>query len=154
MTALSGSETVEQAYGLAKLLRAGARRARAPCCPRRCPTGSTRFRAPLSAIRDAKVVVVLCDEPVVERAPIVDLWLKAARRNGRDASPDRARPTETVEGAVLITDDAEHAAWFARDLDAAAAFYLPLHAERPRRRRRLERGRATASPADARAARC
>ena len=34
-------------------------------------------------------------------------------------------PEEKVEGAVLITDDAEHAAWFARDLDAAAAFYLP-----------------------------
>ena len=26
---------------------------------------------------------------------------------------------------MLITDDAEHAAWFARDLGAAAAFYLP-----------------------------
>ena len=34
-------------------------------------------------------------------------------------------PEEEVEGAVLVTDDAEHAAWFARDLDAAAAFYLP-----------------------------
>ena len=42
------------------------------------------FRLPLSAIRDAEVVVVLGDEPVVERAPIVDLWIRAARRNGAE----------------------------------------------------------------------
>src|SRR5581483_9953377 len=40
------------------------------------------YRLPLSAIRDADVVVVLGDVPVVERAPVVDLWIKAARRNG------------------------------------------------------------------------
>jgi NADH-quinone oxidoreductase subunit G len=42
------------------------------------------FRAPLSAIRDADVCLVLGDEPVVERAPLVDLWLRAARRNGAE----------------------------------------------------------------------
>ena len=40
------------------------------------------YRLPLSAIRDADVVVVLGDVPVVERAPVVDLWVKAARRRG------------------------------------------------------------------------
>jgi predicted molibdopterin-dependent oxidoreductase YjgC len=42
------------------------------------------FRAPLSAIRDAELIVVLGDDPVVERAPIVDLWIKAARRAGAE----------------------------------------------------------------------
>src|SRR5262249_14679346 len=48
---------------------------------------------------------------------------KAARRNGARILTDL--PGEPVEGAVLISDDAERCAWFARDLDAAAAFYLP-----------------------------
>jgi predicted molibdopterin-dependent oxidoreductase YjgC len=42
------------------------------------------FRLPLSAIRDAELIVVLGDDPVVERAPIVDLWIKAARRAGAE----------------------------------------------------------------------
>src|SRR5205807_7916677 len=81
VTALSGSETVEQAYGLAKLLRQGLG-AHAAVLPESIPDALDSFRAPLSAIRDAPIVVVLCDEPVVERAPVVDLWIKAARRRG------------------------------------------------------------------------
>jgi NADH dehydrogenase/NADH:ubiquinone oxidoreductase subunit G len=123
VTALSGSETVEQAYGLAKLLRAGLG-AHAAVLPEDVPDGLDHFRAPLSAIRDAPVVVLLCEEPVHERAPIVDLWVKAARRAGARILTEL--PEEKLEGAVLITDDAEHAAWLARDLGAAAAFYLPF----------------------------
>jgi NADH dehydrogenase/NADH:ubiquinone oxidoreductase subunit G len=123
VTALSGSETVEQAYGLAKLLRVGLG-AHAAVLPEDVPDGLDHFRAPLSSIRDAKTVVLLCDEPVHERAPIVDLWVKAARRKGAKVLTEL--PEEKVEGAVLITDDAEHAAWFARDLGATAAFYLPF----------------------------
>jgi NADH dehydrogenase/NADH:ubiquinone oxidoreductase subunit G len=122
VTALSGTETVEQAYGLAKLLRVGLG-AHAAVLPEDVPDGLDHFRAPLSAIRDAKVVVVLCDEPVVERAPIVDLWIKAARRAGARVLTEL--PEQKVAGAVLVTDDAEHAAWFARDLDATAAYFLP-----------------------------
>jgi NADH-quinone oxidoreductase subunit G len=122
VTALSGSETVEQAYGLAKLLRQGLG-AHAAVLPETIPDALDAFRAPLSSIRDAPVVVVLCDEPVVERAPIVDLWIKAARRNGARILSEI--PEEPVEGAVLISDDADRCAWFARDLKAAAAFYLP-----------------------------
>jgi NADH dehydrogenase/NADH:ubiquinone oxidoreductase subunit G len=122
VTALSGSETVEQAYGLAKLLRQGLG-AHAAVLPESIPDALDAFRAPLSSIRDAKLVVVLCDEPVAERAPIVDLWIKAARRTGAQVVTEI--PEERVEGAVLISDDAERCAWFARDLDAAAAFYLP-----------------------------
>ena len=93
VTALSGSETVEQAYGLARLLRVGLG-AHGAVLPEDVPDGLDAFRAPLSAIRDAKTVVVLCDEPVVERAPVVELWIKAARRNGAHVIltelPDRA----------------------------------------------------------------
>ena len=40
------------------------------------------YRLPLSAIEDAQLVVVLGDVPVQERAPIVELWIKAAQRKG------------------------------------------------------------------------
>ncbi len=122
VTALSGSETVEQAYGLARLLRAGLG-AHEALLPEEIPDGLDPFRAPLSAIRDAATVVVLCDEPVVERAPVVDLWIKAARRNGARILTEQ--PSEPVEGAVLITDDGAAAAWLATELGAGAAFYLP-----------------------------
>ena len=71
----------------------GARRARRRAA-RGVPDGFDACRAPLSALRDAKTIAVLCDEPVVERAPIVDLWLKAARRAGATityGAPDRRR---------------------------------------------------------------
>jgi NADH dehydrogenase/NADH:ubiquinone oxidoreductase subunit G len=122
VTALSGSETVEQAYALGRLLRDGLG-AHEAVLPEPVPDALDGFRAPLSAIRDAKTVVVLCDEPVLERAPVVDLWIKAARRNGARILTEI--PEEPLEGAVLISDDADRCAWFARDLQAAAAFYLP-----------------------------
>ena len=93
VTALSGSETVEQAYGLAKLLRQGLG-AHAAVLPETIPDALDAFRAPLSSIRDAPVVVILCDEPVVERAPVVDLWIKAARRNGAGSDRDPEEPGE------------------------------------------------------------
>ena len=80
VTALSGSETVEEAYALAKLLRGvGSHEA---MLPEEVSNALDAYRLPLSAIRDAQVVVVLGDVPVAERAPVVDLWIKAARRNG------------------------------------------------------------------------
>ena len=122
LTALSGTETVEQAYGLAKLLRAGLG-AHAAVLPEGVPDNLDSFRAPLSSIRDATAVVVLCDEPVVERAPVVDLWIKAARRNG--AKVVMELPTEPIAGCVLVTDDAERATSYALAAGAKAAFYLP-----------------------------
>ncbi len=80
VTALSGSETVEQAYALAKLLRGlGGHEA---VLPEEVSDALDAYRLPLSAIGDAQVIVVLGDVPVAERAPIVDLWIKAARRKG------------------------------------------------------------------------
>jgi NADH-quinone oxidoreductase subunit G len=83
VTALSGSETIEQAYGLAKLLRRGLG-AHSAVLPEEIDDSIDAFRLPLSAIASAELVVVVGDDPVVERAPVVDLWLKAARRNGAE----------------------------------------------------------------------
>jgi NADH-quinone oxidoreductase subunit G len=81
VTALSGSETVEQAYALAKLLRRGLG-AHSALLAESVSPALDAFRAPLSALAEAELIVVLGDDPVVERAPIVDLWLRAARRAG------------------------------------------------------------------------
>ncbi|MGH3130701.1 MAG: 2Fe-2S iron-sulfur cluster-binding protein, partial [Gaiellaceae bacterium] len=83
VTALSGSETIEQAYGLAKLLRQGLG-AHSAVLPEETGDALDAFRLPLSAIGDAELVVVVGDDPVVERAPIVDLWIRAARRRGAE----------------------------------------------------------------------
>jgi NADH-quinone oxidoreductase subunit G len=81
VTALSGSETVEQAYALGKLLRVGLESHEAMLIEE-ISSALDAYRLPLSAIRDADAVVVLGDVPVVELAPVVDLWIKAARRKG------------------------------------------------------------------------
>jgi NADH-quinone oxidoreductase subunit G len=83
VTALSGSETVEQAYALGKLLREGLG-AHCAVMPEDVSSALGAFRLPLSAIRDSELIVLLGDDPVVERAPIVDLWVKAARRAGAE----------------------------------------------------------------------
>jgi anaerobic selenocysteine-containing dehydrogenase len=116
VTALSGSESVEQAYALGRLLRVGLG-AHAAVLPEEVPDTLDHFRAPLSAIRDAKTIAVLSDEPVVERAPVVDLWLRAARRNGASISYDA--PSGAVD--VLVTDDPAQAT----RVTAGAVYYLP-----------------------------
>ncbi|HEY3182077.1 MAG TPA: 2Fe-2S iron-sulfur cluster-binding protein [Gaiellaceae bacterium] len=116
VTALSGGESVEQAYALARLLRIGLG-AHAAVLPEDVPDTLDHYRAPLSAIRDAKSIAVLSDEPVVERAPIVDLWLRAARRNGAAISYEA--PAGAVD--VLVTDDPDQAT----RVTAAAVYYLP-----------------------------
>jgi NADH-quinone oxidoreductase subunit G len=83
VTALSGSETVELAYGLGKLMRDGLG-AHTAMLPEETSDALDSFRLPLAAIRDAEIVVVLGDEPVSDRAPIVDMWIKLGRRNGAE----------------------------------------------------------------------
>jgi NADH dehydrogenase/NADH:ubiquinone oxidoreductase subunit G len=122
VTALSGTETVEQAYALAKLLRVGFG-AHAAVLPEDVPDALDKLRAPLSAIRDAKTVVVLCDEPVVERAPVVELWIKTARRAGAHVVYEL--PDAPVDGTAVVTDDADRAAWCAARCGATAVYYLP-----------------------------
>ena len=114
VTALSGGESVEEAYALGRLLRQGLD-ANAAVLPESVPDVIDAFRAPLSNLRNAKTIAVVCDEPVVERAPVVELWLKAARRAG--ATISYAPPTDAVD--ALVTDQ-PGITFGARDV-----YYLP-----------------------------
>ena len=149
LLALSGSETVEQAEALSKLVRQGLG-SDAVVLPEQASDALDAFRAPLSSIRDADLVVVIGDEPVEERAPVVGLWLRAARRRGVEvvtvgaAGSVRAAPgtaadavraqlgdrIREAERAILIWSGpggsgGETVAQLARELDAQAAFSLP-----------------------------
>jgi NADH-quinone oxidoreductase subunit G len=130
VTALSGSETVEQAYALAKLMRGGLD-SHGAVLPEEISDALDTMRLPLSSIRDADVIAVLGDAPVVERAPIVELWIKEARRKGARVMYELDE--EAVRGAdnaILIWSGplgqgGERVATLARRLGAAGAFYLP-----------------------------
>jgi NADH-quinone oxidoreductase subunit G len=150
VTALSGSETVEQAYALGRLLRGGLG-AHTAVMPEESSPALDAFRLPLAAIRDAELIVILGDEPVAERAPIVELWVKAARRAGADVQyagdaldgcrrlADRrgslGKRLRESERAILIWSSEEgaggaHLAALARELGFAGkpgsgAFHLP-----------------------------
>jgi len=103
VTALSGSETSEIAYSLGRLLRAGLG-AHSAVLPEATSIALDAFRLPLSAIGDAEIIVVVGDDPVVERAPIVDLWIKEARRRGAEivvGSPAGDLPTEPGGATAL-----------------------------------------------------
>ena len=106
VTALSGSETMEIAYALGKLLREGAG-ANSAVLPEATADTLDAFRMPLSGIAEAELVVVVGDDPVVERAPIVDLWLKEARRRGAEIVV--CSPTGSVQtspgGAAKVCED-------------------------------------------------
>jgi NADH-quinone oxidoreductase subunit G len=128
VTALSGSETVELAYALGKLIRQGLG---ADCAvlPEVIDYSLDAVRAPLSAIGDADVIVILGDEPLAERAPIVELWVKLARRNGAEVLYDLDE--ERLRGAergVLIwsggDDGGAEVAGLASSL-GCVGFHLP-----------------------------
>ncbi|MBV8562977.1 MAG: (2Fe-2S)-binding protein, partial [Actinobacteria bacterium] len=135
VTALSGSETVEQAYALGMLLRRGLDSHQA-VLPEEVSPALDAYRLPLSAIRDAQAIVVLGDVPVVERAPIVDLWIKAARRNGakvlREADEQALAGLDRVvliwsgpggRGGATVAALAEKLGLAGKD--GCGAFYLP-----------------------------
>jgi NADH-quinone oxidoreductase subunit G len=96
VVAFSGSESVEHAAALARLVRQGLG-ADAAILPDSLDPALDAFRAPLSAIREADVCLVLGDEPVVDRAPVVELWLRAARRAGAQILTAHAAGTVSVE---------------------------------------------------------
>ena len=133
VTVLSGSETVEQAYALGKLLRVGLDSHQATL-PEEISGALDAYRLPLSSIRDADVVVVLGDVPVVERAPVVDLWIKSARRNGArilDSADDIGDAERVVlvwcgpggRGGATVAKLAEKLGLAGRE--GCGAFYLP-----------------------------
>ena len=107
VTALSGAETTEIAYALGRLLRAGVG-AHSAVLPEATSDALDAFRLPLSAIAEAELVVVVGDDPVVERAPIVDLWIKEAQASRRR---DRGR--------LADGDDAGRARWLGGVLSGA-----------------------------------
>jgi NADH-quinone oxidoreductase subunit G len=127
VTVLSGSETVEQTYALAKLLRTGLG-SHAAMLPEEVSNALDAYRLPLSAIGDADAVVVLGDVPLAESAPIVDLWVKKARRNGAQivSSSDGVTGDRVVliwsgpggRGGATVAAHAER-------LGVAGAFYIP-----------------------------
>jgi len=130
VTALSGSETVEQAYALAKLMRRGLS-SHGAVLPEEVSDALDSVRLPLSAICDADVIAVLGDAPVVERAPIVELWIKRAARAGArvlyELDEDAVRG---AQNAILIWSGplgqgGARVAGLAQRLGAAGAFYLP-----------------------------
>jgi NADH-quinone oxidoreductase subunit G len=79
--ALSGTETLEVAYSLAAIVRRGAH-SDGVVLPEPALDALDPYRVPLSALAAAEEIVVFEESPVLERAPVVDLWLRLARRNG------------------------------------------------------------------------
>ena len=128
VTALSGSETVEQAYALGKLLRGlGAHSALVSEAENaRCLDA---YRAPLSSLANADVVLVLGDEPVDERAPVVGLWLRLAKRNGTRVLYELdEEAVRSAQNAALVwsgADGEERCAELASRLGISKAFFLP-----------------------------
>jgi len=106
VVAFSGSETVEQASALARLVREGLG-GNTALLPDDFHPSLDRFRAPLSAIGAAEVCLVLGDEPVLERAPVVDLWLRAARRAGAEVIIVNPAGTVSVPPGYAATASAE-----------------------------------------------
>jgi NADH-quinone oxidoreductase subunit G len=121
VTALSGSETTEIAYALGRLLRGGLD-AHSAVLPEATSDALEAFRLPLSGIASAEVVVVIGDDPVVERAPIVDLWIKEARRHGADVvvcSPSGTQKAAPGAGAEVCRELATGRSALAKKLRAA-----------------------------------
>jgi NADH-quinone oxidoreductase subunit G len=101
VVALSGAETVEQATALARVAGGAA------LLPDEWEPALEAFRSPLAAIRDAEICLVLGDDPVVERAPVVDLWLRAARRAGANVitvNPGGTVPVAPGSAARVCAD--------------------------------------------------
>ncbi len=109
VTALSGSETIEEAYALGRLLRSGLG-AHSAVLPEATSSALDAFRAPLSSIGHAELVVVIGEERVADRAPIVELWIKQAHRNGGEVlelaepklDPELEQRLRASDRAVLI----------------------------------------------------
>jgi NADH-quinone oxidoreductase subunit G len=94
VTALSGAETNEIGYALGRLMRGGLG-AHSAVLPEATSDALEAFRLPLSAIAEAQLVLIVGDDPVVERAPIAELWIREARRRGAEVVT--CSPTGSVQ---------------------------------------------------------
>ena len=142
VTALSGSETVEQAYALARLLREGLG-AHSAVLAESTSAALDAFRLPLSALAEAELVVVVGDDAVADRAPLVDLWLKQAVRNGAELitiGPAGEVAAPPGGAAAALRELAEPKSKLGTRLRSSRARDADL--VRPRRRRRRTPRRA------------
>jgi NADH dehydrogenase/NADH:ubiquinone oxidoreductase subunit G len=98
LVVLSGTESNEMAYGLAKIAAAVGGSVR---LPEDVPPARGR---PLSAIAEAKSIGFVGDVPAEELAPIVDLWVRLARRRG-------AQIVEAGEAEITIGNDRAATYW-------------------------------------------
>jgi len=119
--ALSGSETLELAYALAKIVRQGAGSDRV-VLPEQASDALDPFRVPISALAEAEEIVVFEECPVLDRAPLVELWLKQARRSGTRVT--RIGPSGDIqrargEAAVVCQELAEEGNALGKRLRAA-----------------------------------
>jgi NADH-quinone oxidoreductase subunit G len=94
--ALSGTETLELAYSLAKVVRQGAGSDKV-VLPEQSLDVLDPFRVPISALAEAEEIVIFEECPLLDRAPLVELWLKQARRAG--ARVTRIGPSSDVPRA-------------------------------------------------------
>jgi NADH-quinone oxidoreductase subunit G len=133
VVAFSGSETVEQAYALAKLVRVGTGSHEA-VLPEEVSSALDAYRLPLAAIAEAQVVAVLGDVPLAESAPIVDLWVRKARRNGARVVTELKEIGEAERivlvwsgpggrGGATVARDAEKLGLAGKE--GCGAFYVP-----------------------------
>jgi anaerobic selenocysteine-containing dehydrogenase len=112
---------VELAYALGTLVRKGAG-SNAVVLPEETCDALDAFRLPLSAIASAQVIAVVGDTPVEERAPIVDLWLKQAVRNGariHSFAPGGTEQTAPGSGATVCKELAGADSALGKELRAA-----------------------------------
>jgi NADH-quinone oxidoreductase subunit G len=131
VVAFSGGETVELADAIARLVRQGLG-ADTAILPDDVDPALDAFRAPLSAIAAAQICLVVGDDPVVERAPIVDLWLRTARRAGAEvvtihpagSFPVPRGSAEAVCAALAADEAPEELRDLARKLRAAGRVAL------------------------------
>jgi predicted molibdopterin-dependent oxidoreductase YjgC len=119
---------VEVAYALGKLIRQGLG-AHSAVLPEVVDDSLDAVRAPLSTIGGADVITILGDEPVAERAPIVDLWVRLARRNGAEVlyALDEERMRGAERGVLIWSggdDGGAEVAVLGQSL-GCAAFHLP-----------------------------
>jgi len=89
---LSGSETNELAYGLAKLAAAVGGTVRRP------EDDAEALGRPLSSLAQASAVSVEDGTPLEEAAPVAALWAKQGRRNGADGPAVSLRVPRTPNG--------------------------------------------------------
>jgi NADH-quinone oxidoreductase subunit G len=130
VVAFSGSETIEQAYALGKLVRGGLDSHEAMLAEE-VSSALDAYRAPLSSIGDADLVVVLGDVPLQQSAPIVDLWVRAARRKGAKVSTqlDESAVRQATRPVLIWSGPGGRGgatvAAHAERLGVASAFYVP-----------------------------